>query len=102
METVDLSQYREDGSIEWYYEEKDRIGEERMYKLREYMYAKAAQMRCGTSINLLEFCTDKANLRLLVKICCDIIISYSANERSNVFFEFADSTYNIFRKKSLL
>lgn len=98
---IDLSRFREDGSTGWYYEEQARIGEQRMQELYNRLYRLAEKMQCGTSINLLEACKNPENLRLAVKICCEIIDTYRYGIMQKVYFEFADSSYTVFRKMTI-
>ncbi len=101
MEAIDLSIYREDGNHEWFYEELRRIGEKRMNTMRDWLFRKAQTMPCGSTFNLIENCTDKQNLRLMVRVCCEIIITNRLESDSKHYFEFADSNYNIFRKVAI-
>ena len=98
---TDLSCFREDGSKEWYNEELARIGEQRMREMYNSMYRLAAKMPCGSSINLLNVCKNPENLRLAVKICCEIIDTYRHGKTQKCVFEFADSDYTIFRKVAI-
>lgn len=93
---IDLSIYAEDGTTNWYRWEVARLGEDRVREMYNALYKRAADMPVGTAIDIMELCKDQKNLRLAVKICCEIIDTYRKCKR--FYFAFVDNTYRIFKK----
>ena len=71
-ESVDLSIYKDNGDDNWYMEEQERVGIDRLRKQYAYLYNLADHLRRGESIDLIKICSDPQNRRIAVKICCEI------------------------------
>ena len=73
---IDLSKYKEDGSVGWYTEELERVGKNRIDAMYNALYDLAERLDVGQGIDIVKLCKDPLNYRIVVKAGCEIIDTY--------------------------
>ena len=81
IEEVDLSQYRFDGSWDWYREMSDKYGERDALRMCTYLEEMAGRLKVGGYIDIPKLVTNPEKLGLAVKIACVVCISATRLDR---------------------
>lgn len=76
MADIDLSIYKEDGSVGWYAEELARVGKEKIDAMYAALYEMADRLEAGQGIDIVKLCKNPENRRIAVKAGCEIIDTY--------------------------
>ncbi len=76
MADIDLSIYKEDGSVGWYAEELARVGKEKIDAMYAALYEMADRLEVGQGIDIVKLCKNPENRRIAVKAGCEIIDTY--------------------------
>ena len=112
MTDIDLSIYKEDGSVGWYAEELARVGKEKIDAMYAALYEMADRLEAGQGIDIVKLCKNPGNRRIAVKAGCVIIDTYKvrAGNRLRALREYVDvqnilgkqfefnSTYTVLRR----
>lgn len=78
---VDLSEYRFDGSWDWYREMSDKYGERDALRMCTYLERMAGRLKVGGYIDIPKLVTNPEKLGLAVKIACVVCISATRLDR---------------------
>ena len=82
---VDLSEYRFDGSWDWYREMSEKYGNEAALKMCTYLEGKANNLKVGQYIDIPKMVSNPEKLGLAVKIACVVAVSASRLENGALF-----------------
>ena len=82
---VDLSEYRFDGSWDWYREMSDKYGEEDSLRMCTYLESMANRLKVGQYIDIPKLVKNPEKLGLAVKIACVVAVAASRLDKGPLF-----------------
>lgn len=91
IEEVDLSQYRFDGSWDWYREMSEKFGADNALTMCTYLESMANRLKVGGYIDIPKLVKNPEKLGMVVKIAC--VVAASATKLQNGPFFEMNKTY---------